>query len=198
MKIRRPLVLAAATAAVLAGTAAPAGAVTTTFHSASGVAHNCTFPGIAAQTLSAVEQFDGPGSIPHGTAPGITNISGSLGMTTTLKNLLHAAGYDGVRGSGMIPVKLTGATVTSSTPGVIAPTIWSGTTAAITFTGGAETFSAVSGASSATFAMNPPFSLALEMHKYTTGTWTPWTMNCSLKVTSPAQNTAFSPSLIIT
>ena len=28
--------------------------------------------------------------------------------------------------------------------------------------------------------------------------WTPWTMQCNIKVTNPAQNTAFSPSIPVT
>ncbi|WP_410659784.1 hypothetical protein [Amycolatopsis sp. lyj-112] len=62
-------------------------------------------------------------------------------------------------------------------------------TAGLTFTAGAP--------GSATLALGSPLSLTLELHK-TNGAWMQWQVGCAVKVTSPAQNRMFGPSIAIT
>ena len=52
-------------------------------------------------------------------------------------------------------------------------------------------------AGTATLSMGPSLTAALEFHKRSNNSWVPWTMTCNLKVTNPAQNAAFSPSITV-
>jgi len=45
--------------------------------------------------------------------------------------------------------------------------------------------------------MGPGLSDGLELHRASTGTWVIWSVNCTLKVTNPAQNPAFLPAVVI-
>ncbi|WP_410606193.1 DUF6801 domain-containing protein [Amycolatopsis sp. lyj-109] len=196
MNIRRFLTTAAATVLVLAGTAGLARAATT-FNSPPGVAYLCSFPGVAPQQVTAVEQFTGPAAVPTGSTFSITDISGTIYLGSATRSLMRALGYDGVRGSGMIPVTATNASPVSSTGALIPELLWPPLTGWIDFYGGAQSF--VAGNPGVVgFRMGTPFSLGLQFHRAPNNTWVPWTMSCTLKVTSPAQNTAFTPDLPVT
>lgn len=192
MTIRRILATAAATVLVLAGTAGPARA-DTTFTSPPGVLYNCAFPGFTQQ-VSATEEFTGPDTVPAGSTFSITGISGRILFSDNAIRLLAALGYDGVRGSGMIQVTASNATPGSSAAGIIPEQIWPALTGWIDFSGGSESFVA-GDPGLVEFGMGTPFSLALQFHRRPNGTWMPWTLSCNVKVTSPAQNRAFSPAL---
>jgi hypothetical protein len=58
-------------------------------------------------------------------------------------------------------------------------------------------WTAPAAAGTATLSLTNSLSAALEFHKKSTGAWTPWAMSCTLKATSPVQNTAFSPSITV-
>ena len=196
MNIRRFLTTAAVTILVLAGTAGPARAATT-FSSPPGVLYLCSFPGVAPQQVTAVEEFTGPDSVPAGGTFSITDISGTIFLGNGTRSLMRALGYDGVRGSGMIPVTASNASPDSSVGGIVWEQIWPPLTGTIEFYAGSQSF--VAGApGTIVFTMGTPFSLALQFHKASNNTWTSWIMNCTLKVTSPAQNTAFTPALPVT
>ncbi|WP_242546610.1 hypothetical protein [Amycolatopsis sp. MtRt-6] len=111
--------------------------------------------------------------------------------------MLRVLGYDGVRGSGMIPVTATNAAPAASTGAVIPEQLWPPLDGWIEFSGGAQSFTAANPGVVA-FRMGTPFSLALQFHRAPDNTWMPWTMNCTLEVTSPAQNTTFTPVLPVT
>jgi len=196
MTIRRFLTTAAATVLVLAGTAGPARA-DTTFSSPSGVAYMCTFPGVPPQQVTAVEGFTGPDSVVAGSTFSITGISGTIYLGSNARNVLRVLGYDGVRGTGMIPVTASNASPVSTVGATIPELYWPPLTGWIEFSGGAESFTAGT-PGSAYFGMGSPFSLGLQFHRAPNNTWMPWTMSCTLKVTSPAQNTAFTPALPVT
>jgi hypothetical protein len=196
VNIRRYLTTAAATVLVLAGTAAPAWA-DTTFSSPPGVLYNCTFPGTSPQQVTAVEQFTGPGAVAAGTTFPISGISGTIYFGSATRSLLRLLGYDGVRGSGMIPVTASNASPMSSTTAIIPDQFWPPLSGQIEFYAGTESFIA-GNPGSIRFGMGSPFSLGLEFHRAPNNTWTTWVMNCTLKVTSPAQNTLFTPDLPVT
>jgi hypothetical protein len=157
------------------------------------VPYNCAFPGFTQQ-VTAMEEFTGPDTVPAGSTFSITGISGRILFSDTAIRLLAALGYDGVRGSGMIQVTASNATPGSSVGGSIPELIWPSLTGWIDFSGGSESFVA-GDPGLAEFSMGTPFSLALQFHRRPNGTWMPWTMSCNVKVTSPAQNRAFSPTL---
>ncbi|MGW3996734.1 DUF6801 domain-containing protein [Amycolatopsis sp. NPDC004772] len=196
MNIRRFLTTAAATVLVLTGTAAPAWA-DTTFSSPPGVLYNCTLPGVSPQQMTAVEEFTGPDAVAAGSTFSITGISGTIYLGSTARSLLRVLGYDGVRGSGMIPVTATNAAPVSSTGAVIPDQYWPPLTGQIEFYGGAQSFTAGT-PGAVVFRMGSPFSLGLQFHRAPSNTWVTWVMTCTLKVTSPAQNTAFTPDLPVT
>ncbi|HET6708386.1 DUF6801 domain-containing protein [Amycolatopsis sp.] len=196
MNIRRFLTTAAATLLVLAGTAGPAWA-DTTFSSPPGVLYMCTFPGVPPQQVTAVAEFTGPDAVASGGTFSIAGISGTIYLGSATRSLLRAVGYDGVRGSGMIPVTATNASPVSTVGAVIPELYWPPLTGWIEFSGGAQSFTA-GAPGSVWFGMGSPFSLGLQFHKAANNTWTTWIMNCTLKVTSPAQNTVFTPDLPVT
>jgi hypothetical protein len=197
MKVRRTLILAAVTAAALAGAAVPAGAITVYSSPPAGVTYNCTFPGVPQQPLLATETFSGPDTVGQGTVFAITGISGTLTLSAAVHALLTAVGYDGVRGTGFVPVTAANATPGATGTGSVPPTIWTSTSATIPFTGGSQSF--VAGTPGViTFSTGTSFTWPLELHKKSTGTWTAWSMACTVKVTSPPQNRAFTPTLPVT
>ncbi|MGW3966200.1 DUF6801 domain-containing protein [Amycolatopsis sp. NPDC005003] len=196
MNIRRLLTTAAATVLVLAATAGPAWA-DTAYTSPSGVLYNCTFPGVPPQQVTAVETFTGPDAVPAGYDFSISDISGTISLGSATRSLMRAVGYDGVRGSGMIPVTASNASPVSTIGAIIPERYWPPFTGTIDFYGGAQSFTA-GNPGSIRFGMGSPFSLGLEFHKAANNSWTTWIMTCTLKVTSPAQNTAFTPDLPVT
>ncbi|MEU5257921.1 DUF6801 domain-containing protein [Amycolatopsis sp. NPDC021455] len=193
MNIRRFLTTAAATVLVLAGTAGTARA-DTTFSAPPGVLYLCSFPGVPSQQVTVVEGFTGPGAVLHGENFSITDISGTIFLSAATRSLMRAVGYDGVRGSGMIPVTASNATPTSSDGGFVWEQIWPSQTGTIDFSARSQSFVA-GNPGTAGLTMATSFSLALQFHKRANDTWTSWFMTCTLKVTNPPQNPAFTPDL---
>ena len=195
MTIRRFLTTAAVTVLVLAGTAGPARA-DETFGSPPGVLYSCSFPGVLPQQVTVVEGFTGPGSVPAGENFSITGISGTIFLSAGTRSLLRAVGFDGVRGTGMIPVTAWNAIPASSDDGIVWEQIWPPLTGTIGFYARSQSFVA-GNSGTAGLMMSRSFSLSLQFHKYANDTWTSWIMNCTLKVTNPPQNPAFTPDLLV-
>ncbi len=181
-----------AVAAALLVTGVTAGtASATTITNTSALTYTCTYPGISPQpaTLTAHLSVTDPHTGQAFTVtPSLTQV-----FSAAVHSLLTAAGYDQVRGSISATFTVSGATPASGTitGGFPAQPI---TTSSVT--GSPQVFTA--GAAFAVgFTLGPTVTEALEFHR-TSGTWVPWTSNCTLRVTSPAQNPAFSPSVPIT
>jgi uncharacterized protein DUF6801 len=192
MKIRAFLVLAAAATAVLTGAAAPAAAATT--YTAGPVGYRCTLPGIPAQTFPLAATFTGPDTVAAGATFTITDISGSLTLSPSLHSIFTAWGYDGVRGSGAVPVTAQNATPAGSGGGTVPEKIWAPLgTVTIDLVGGTQSF--VAGAAGVlTFSTGTPITPALQFHRASNGTWANWTMSCTPNSGEPR---TFSPVLPI-
>ncbi|MEU8638814.1 DUF6801 domain-containing protein [Amycolatopsis sp. NPDC048633] len=195
MRARRALTLTVATAAVLIGTSAPAAAATD--YRTSTITYNCTFPGVGAQPVTAVAGFTGPDAVASGEAITAGFFSGGIAVSPDLYQLMAVSlGYDGVRGSGTLPITAVNAFPAAANAGVVIPAVfWDSFNRAFYFSGtGPVTFTA-GPPGAASFRLGTPFSLAIEFHRRQNGTWMPWTMACTLRVTTPGQYTYFSPSV---
>ncbi|RSD23722.1 DUF6801 domain-containing protein [Amycolatopsis eburnea] len=196
MKARRTLTLAVVTAAILAGTAAPAAAATD--YSTGLVTYNCTFPGVGVQPVTSVAGFSGPDAVAAGGPIAVENFSGGMAVSPDLYKLMAVyLGYDGVRGSGTLPTTAENALPGTANVGVTIPEVfWDPLNRSFYFQGPGPVASFTAGSpGSAAFRWGSPFTLAIEFHFKGNNTWKPWTMNCALRVTSPPQNPYFSPSL---
>jgi hypothetical protein len=193
-----------AIAVLTAGTAAAATA-TYTAGGTAGVTYNCTFPGISPQPVAITAHLDAPDVVPAGTTITPANVGGTATISATVHALLTAVGYDGIRGIATVPVAVDAGTLSQpSATGLNIPEVIYPTGGPITVnisqvaTSTIPTWTAPATAGSATLSLTSGLSANLEFHKKSTGAWSPWTMNCTLKVTNPAQNTAFSPSIPVT
>jgi len=190
--------------AVLTAGVASAATVTYTAGGTTPVTYNCTFPGISPQPVAVVAHLDAPDVVPNSTTVTPANVGGSATITATVHTLLTAVGYDGIRGTATVPVAASSGTLSQpSATGLNIPEVIYPTGGPITVniaqvaTSSIPNWTAPSAAGSATLSLTSSLSAALEFHKKSTGAWTPWTMNCTLKATSPVQNTAFSPSITV-
>ncbi|WP_370971616.1 hypothetical protein [Amycolatopsis sp. cg9] len=182
---------AIAAALLVTGTAAGTASASSTTNTGM-LTYNCTLPGVTPQPMTLTAQLDV--TDPHPGQPFTVTPYATVVYTAAVKSLMNALGYDQVRGSLSTTFSVTGATPPT---GILA-----GAFPANPFTSGSvigtpQTFTA-GGPGYAGFAMGTGISESLELHKKSPGTWTPWASTCTLKVTSPAQNTAFSPSIPIT
>ncbi|MCU1686450.1 MAG: hypothetical protein JWQ81_7189 [Amycolatopsis sp.] len=203
-KVATATAIAGAVALLGAGTAS---ASTVTYQAGvpTAVTYTCTFPGISAQPVAVTAHLDAPDSVATGSVTTPANVGGTASISATVHTLLTAVGYDGIRGKANVPVTGTGGTLSNggvaanlNVPQAIYPT-GGGITVTISQDAGSTIPAFTAGApGSATLSLGTPLSAALEFHKKSANTWTAFTMNCTLKVTSPAQNTAFSPSITIT
>ncbi|MCR6484825.1 hypothetical protein M8542_18510 [Amycolatopsis sp. OK19-0408] len=192
-----------AIAVLTAGTAAAA-TVTYAAGGSAGLTYNCTFPGISPQPVAITAHLDAPDTVVHSTTVTPANVGGTATISATVHSLLTAVGYDGIRGKATVPVTASAGTLSQPSasgldiPQVIYPT-GGPITVVISQDSGSSipNWTAPSSAGSATLSLTSGLSANLEFHKKSTGAWSPWTMNCTLKVTSPAQNTAFSPSITV-
>ncbi|VVJ19971.1 Uncharacterised protein [Amycolatopsis camponoti] len=192
-----------AIAVLTAGTAAAA-TVTYTAGGTAGLTYNCTFPGISPQPVAIKAQLDAPDSVATSTVVTPANVGGSATITATVHALLTAVGYDGIRGTATVPVTASAGTLSQpAATGLNIPEVIYPTGGPITVnisqvaTSSIPDWTAPATAGSASLSLTSGLSANLEFHKKSTGAWAPWTMNCTLKVTSPAQNTAFSPSITV-
>ncbi|MEA5364056.1 hypothetical protein VA596_31300 [Amycolatopsis sp., V23-08] len=182
-----------AVAAALLATGLAAGtANATTYTTNSGMlTYNCTFPGVAPQPTTVTAQLSV--TEPHAGQPFTVTPSATQTYTAAVRALLNAAGYDQVRGSLAATFTVSGATPAS---GTIAGSFPAQPFTSVSVTGSPQVFTA--GAAFAVgFAMGPGITETLEFHKASTGAWVPWASNCTLRSTSPAQNTSFQPSIPI-
>ncbi len=190
--------------AVLTAGVASAATITYTAGGTTPVTYNCTFPGISPQPVAVVAHLDAPSSVVHSTSVTPTNVNGTATITAAVHSLLTAVGYDGIRGTASVPVSVSSGTLSQpAATGLNIPQVIYPTGGAITVniaqvaTSSIPTYTAPAAAGTSTLSLTSSLSAALEFHKKSTGAWTPWAMSCTLKVTSPAQNTAFSPSITV-
>jgi hypothetical protein len=188
-----------AVALLTAGTASAA-----VEHKTGTVAYMCNFPGIGQQQLDVTAAFTGPDSVAAGGTATPADVKGTATISATINALLNAANYDGVRGKANVPVTVTNATPASSTvtaldvPEQINPYVPGPRTFNIAQDTGTVVPTLTAGtAGTATVSLGPTFSATLDFHKKD-GTWTPWTFNCTLKVTNPPQNREFTPPVTVT
>jgi hypothetical protein len=163
-------------------------------------------PGVTPQPMNIDTRFDAPTSAPSGTSVTPANVTGTLTLPVGPHALLTAMGFDGLRGQVSVGLTATGATLSRpaasalTVPETIAPTSGSMTTpfaqsadsSVPSLTAGAPGTATVSAAS---------LILSLQYHKKATGTWepaTPWKSTCSLRVTNPKQDPAFTPAITVT
>ncbi|HEY3465564.1 MAG TPA: DUF6801 domain-containing protein [Amycolatopsis sp.] len=192
-----------AIAVLTAGTAAAA-TVTYTAGGTAGITYNCTFPGISPQPVAITAHLDAPDVVAAGSTVTPANVGGTASITAAVHSLLTAVGYDGIRGVATVPVTASAGTLSQpAATGLNIPEVIYPPTGPITVnisqvaTSSVPDWTAPAAAGSATLSLTSSLSANLEFHKKSTGVWAPWTMNCTLKVTSPAQNTAFSPSITV-
>jgi len=192
-----------AIAVLTAGTAAAA-TVTYTAGGTTALTYTCTFPGVTPQPVLVTSHLDAEDTVAAGGTLTPTNVGGSATISAGVHALLTAVGYDGIKGTATVPV--TAAAGTLSQPAAtgldIPETIYpAGGPITVNIsqvaTSSVPTYTAPAAAGTDTLSMGTTVTAALEFHKKANNTWTPWSMNCTLKVTNPAQNTAFSPSITV-
>ncbi len=188
-----------AVAVLTAGTAA---AVTP--YATGTVAYMCNFPGIGQQQLDVKAGFNGPDSVASGATATPETVGGTATINATINALLNAANYDGVRGKANMPITATNATPASATvtalnvPEQINPYVPGPRSFNIVQDAGTVVPTLTAGApGSATVSLGTTINATLDFHKKD-GSWTAWTFNCTVKVTNPAQNRAFSPAIPVT
>lgn len=182
-----------AIAAALLVTGLATGTASATFTTTTGMlTYGCTFPGVTPQAMTLVARLDVTDPYP-GQAFTVTPHA-TVTYTAAVKSLLNALGYDQMQGSLSTTFSVANATPTS---GVLAGSFPANPITSFWIDGTPQVFTA-GGAGSVSFAMGTAISQSLELHKKSTGTWTAWASSCTLKVTSPPQNTAFTPSIVIT
>ncbi|SEP51448.1 DUF6801 domain-containing protein [Amycolatopsis saalfeldensis] len=193
-----------AIAVLTAGTAAAA----TTVYSAGtdpnpAITYTCTFPGIPAQPVTVTAHLSAPDTVPSGTTITPTDVGGTATVSATVHALLTAVGLDGIRGSATVPVTATSGTLSqpAATGLDIPETIYPAGGPITVIISQVPTSSipnyTAGPAGTATLKLGTPISAALQFHKASDGSWSNWTMNCTLKAQSPAQNTSFTPDLNI-
>lgn len=187
-----------AVAVLTAGTAA---AVTP--YATGTVAYMCNFPGIGQQQLDVKASFDGPDSVASGATVTPSTVTGTATINATINALLNAANYDGVRGKANMPITVTNATPASATvsqldvPTQINPYVPGSRTFNIAQDVGTTVPTLTAGTpGSAVVSLGTTFNAALDFHKKD-GSWTPWTFNCTVKNTNPAQVRTFNPPIPI-
>ncbi|WP_206790803.1 DUF6801 domain-containing protein [Amycolatopsis sp. MtRt-6] len=192
-----------AIAVLTAGTAAAA-TVTYTAGGTTPLTYTCTFPGVTPQPVLVTAHLDAEDTVAAGGTLTPANVGGSATISAGVHALLTAVGYDGIRGTATVPV--TAASGTLSQPaatGLNIPEVIYPAGGPITVnisqvaTSTVPTYTAPAAAGTDTLSMGTTVTAALEFHKKANNTWTPWSMTCTLKVTNPAQNTAFSPSITV-
>ncbi|MFG2005163.1 DUF6801 domain-containing protein [Spirillospora sp. NPDC048911] len=163
-------------------------------------------PGISPQPMNIETRFDAPASVPSGTSITPTNVSGTLVLAPGPHALLDTMGFDGLRGQVSAGLTATGATLSGpaasalTIPETIAPF---GGSMTIPFAQSADSSvpSLTAGAPGTATVSATSVILSLQYHKKANGIWepaTPWKVTCSLKVTNPKQNSAFTPAITVT
>jgi len=192
-----------AIAVLTAGTAAAA-TITYTAGGTTPLTYTCTFPGISAQAVAVVSHLDAEDTVAAGGTLTPGNVGGSATITSAVHALLTAVGYDGIRGTASVPVTAASGTLSqSAATGLNIPETIYPAGGAITVniaqvaTSVVPTYTAPAAAGTDTLSMGPSLTAALQFHKKSNNTWVNWNMTCTLKVTNPAQNAAFSPSITV-
>ncbi len=192
-----------AIAVLTAGTAAAA-TVTYTAGGTTPLTYTCSFPGITPQPVLVTSHLDADDSVPAGGTVTPVNVGGSATISAGVHALLTAVGYDGIQGNATVPVTAAAGTLSApAATGLDIPLTIYPAGGPITVnisqvaTSTVPTYTAPATPGTDTLSMGNTVTANLQFHKKATNTWTPWTMNCTLKVTNPAQNTAFSPSITI-
>ena len=158
--------------------------------------YTCAFPGFTPQPTMLTAQLDVTDLAPRQpftVVPAATQV-----IPSNVRALLRGAGYDAVRGSLGGSFTVSGAAPASGSVAGEFPEQPIGTTGSITLyvAGPIQTFTAEP-AGTLAFAMGPGLSDGLQLHRASTGTWVAWSVSCALKVTNPAQNPAFQPTIVI-
>jgi hypothetical protein len=202
--ILRILTTVSCAAAMAVPMAGPASAATVT-HRTDAVVNSCQlFPGLTPLPATIEARFDAPDSVPSGTTITPAGVGGVLRFEEGPHAIMTTYGYDGFRGRADLGLAATGATLSGpSATGLTVPEqIYpAGGAIEVLFDQGpgAVVPSLTAGApGSATVAVTTTATFTLEYHKKANGAWTPWTMQCKIRVTNPPQNPAFSPSIPVT
>jgi hypothetical protein len=202
--ILRILTAVSGAAAMAVAMAGPASAATVT-HQTGAVVDACTLiPGVTPQPATFTARFDAPDSVASGATITPAGLGGVLRFDVGPHALFTAVGYDGFRGRVDLGLAATGATLSGpSATGLTVPEqiFPAGGAIEVQFGQGpgAVVPALTAGApGSATVKVTTTATFTIEVHKKANDTWTPWTMQCNVKVTNPPQNTAFSPSIPVT
>ncbi|HET6708388.1 DUF6801 domain-containing protein [Amycolatopsis sp.] len=192
-----------AIAVLTAGTAAAA-TITYTAGGTTPLTYTCTFPGVTPQPVLVTSHLDAEDSVAAGGTLTPVNVGGTATISAGVHALLTAVGYDGIRGTATVPVTAASGTLSQpSATGLNIPEVIYPAGGPITVnisqvaTSTVPTYTAPATAGTDTLSMGTTVTAALEFHKKANNTWTPWSMTCTLKVTNPAQNAAFSPSITV-
>ncbi|MFD5096237.1 DUF6801 domain-containing protein [Amycolatopsis thailandensis] len=182
-------------------TAAPAQADTS--FATGAVVYLCSTP-FGQQPLEVRMTFTGPGSVTAGGTVTPAVIAGSFVFDATLNAVLYASGRDGVRGTVTAPVTGTNVTPASASvtnlriPDQVPPYVPGPRTVQFgqDVSTGVPTFGTGT-PGQAVFSLGTTLRIDADFHMRS-GSWSPWTGNCTVKSTNPAQNRAFSPAITIT
>ncbi len=188
------------TVSLLATGSASAATVRTT----PAITYLCGYPMVGQHPIDITMRFTGPDTVPAGGTFTPTGFGGTLTFPPTLNGVLSAANYDGFRGRVTPPVTGTNVTPASATvtelkvPEQIAPYVPGPRTIDVVQDAGTGVPVFTAGTpGSASVLLGAKLVLALDIHKRD-NSWTPWTFNCTVKSTNPAQDRVFGPSLPIT
>jgi hypothetical protein len=200
----RVLTTVSCAAAMAVPMAGPASAATFTYQTGP-VLNACTLlPGVTPQPGTMTTRFDAPDSVASGTTITPAGAGGGVRFEAGPHAILTAYGYDGFRGHVDLGLAATGATFSGpSVTGLTVPEQIHPAGGAFEMLfeqrPGAVVPSLTAGApGSATVKVTTTATFTLEVHRKADGVWNPWTMTCTIKVTNPPQNPAFSPSIPVT
>ncbi|MFI9453963.1 DUF6801 domain-containing protein [Amycolatopsis sp. NPDC052450] len=194
-----------AVSAIVLGAAsllAAAPAMADTSFATGAITYLCGTP-FGQQPLEVRMSFTGPASVTAGGTITPTGIAGSLVFDERLNLVLYASNRDGLRGTVSTPVAGTNVAPASAAvtnlriPEQVPPYVPGPRT--VQFIQDANTLVPTFGTSTpgqAVIALGPTLRIDGEFHMRD-GSWSPWTGNCTVKNTNPAQNRAFAPAIPI-
>ncbi|MEU4252433.1 DUF6801 domain-containing protein [Amycolatopsis sp. NPDC026612] len=190
---------AVAAALLVTGAAAGTANAATATPQTGALTYTCTYPGIPPQGSAFTGSFEAADQVPPGGTFTLTGAYLSHVMSPAVRSLFTAAGYDRVQGSFGASITATNAAPDTAFISGSFPEQPIAATGSLTFTEiGDQNLTFTAGAAGPIrFTLGPQVYESLQFHRRTTGTWVAWSSSCTLKITSPAQNTAFQPDIAI-